>query len=107
MTPDTDTDTNTDDLATHLSYCLSSEYRLAVLDALGEGAATPSTIAEESGCDIAHISRSLQVLRERDLVTLIVPEDTKKGRLYELADRGQTLVERHGDILARNRGDQV
>ena len=88
----------------HLSYCISSRYRLVVLDALEEGAATPSTIAEEEDVGIAHVSRALQRLRERDLVELIVPDERKKGRLYDLSDSGSELVECHGDVIDRNRG---
>nr|WP_281377753.1 helix-turn-helix domain-containing protein [Halosimplex pelagicum] len=88
----------------NLSYCISSRYRMAVLDALEDGAATPSTIAEEQGVGMAHVSRALQRLRERELVELIVPDDRKKGRLYELADDGADLLDQYGDELDRNRG---
>ena len=40
---------------------------------------------------IAHVSRALQRLRERELVDLLVSDDRKKGRVYGLTDRGRNV----------------
>ncbi|WP_135536979.1 MULTISPECIES: ArsR family transcriptional regulator [Halostella] len=74
-----------------IGFVISSRYRVAVLERLAEGPATPSQIATDSELSIAHISRSLRRLRERDLVELLVSEDRKKGRVYGITDRGEQI----------------
>ncbi|WP_135822793.1 ArsR family transcriptional regulator [Halostella litorea] len=82
-----------------IGFVISSRYRVAVLKRLAEGPATPSQIATDSELSIAHISRSLRRLRDRDLVELLVSEDRKKGRVYGITDRGETIW---GQIQAEN-----
>jgi DNA-binding MarR family transcriptional regulator len=74
-----------------VSFVISSQYRIAVLRQLSQGPATPSRIADRCDCGIAHISRALQELRERDLVELLVSEDRRKGRVYGMTEDGQTV----------------
>jgi DNA-binding MarR family transcriptional regulator len=74
-----------------ISYVISSSYRVAVLRRLAESPATPSRIASEAECSIAHVSRALQELRERSLVDLLVSEDRQKGRVYGITDEGRTV----------------
>ena len=74
-----------------ISYVISSRYRIAVLQELSNGPATPSQIAENSDIAIAHISRALRGLREKTLVQLLVSEDRKKGRVYGITDKGETV----------------
>jgi len=74
-----------------IGFVISSRYRVAVLKRLAEGPATPSQIATDSELSIAHISRSLRRLRDRDLVELLVSEDRKKGRVYGITDRGERI----------------
>jgi DNA-binding transcriptional ArsR family regulator len=76
-----------------VSYVISSRYRIATLRRLAEGPATPSLIAEETDMSIAHVSRALQELRESDLVTLLVSEDRRKGRVYGITDAGMDVWE--------------
>lgn len=77
-----------------LGFITASKYRRAAVAGLVESrASTPSALADSSDCDIAHISRALGELRERDLVELLVDEDTKKGRLYGLTDAGREIAE--------------
>lgn len=76
-----------------IGYVISSKYRVAVLRNLSSGPATPTTIADESGLGITHISRALRRLEERDVVELIVPEDQQKGRLYALTESGEEAWE--------------
>ena len=82
----TDT-TTTDDAA----FALNSNYRQKVIDTLRDGPAAPVDIAEDHGIDIAHVSRALGELRERDVVGLLVSEDVKKGRYYSLTDHGEAV----------------
>lgn len=74
-----------------IGFVISSRYRVAVLKRLAEGPATPSQIATDSELSIAHISRSLRRLRDRDLVELLVSEDRKKGRVYGITDHGEQI----------------
>jgi len=71
-----------------ISYVISSRYRIATLRRLSEGPATPSLIADETELSIAHVSRALQELRDADLVTLLVSENRRKGRVYGITDEG-------------------
>lgn len=72
----------------------SSQYRRATLDRIRETPATPSTIAEDTGYAVTHISRSLRNLRDRDMVELLVPEERRKGRIYGATEHGQSVGER-------------
>jgi DNA-binding MarR family transcriptional regulator len=74
------------------SAITSSVYRQATMTVLSAGAATPAQIAAATDHGISHISRALSDLRERTLVELVVPEETKKGRLYALTDEGETAM---------------
>lgn len=82
--------TMTDDWE-EIGFVISSGYRIAVMKRLAQGPATPSQIAEDSDRSISHISRALHSLRDRDLVDLLVPEERKKGRIYDLTDRGRAV----------------
>jgi len=84
-----------------VSYVISSRYRVLVMNTLSRlSAATPSTIAEETGESIAHVSRALQELKEKEYVELLVSEDRKKGLIYALTDDGATIVHSDFDELA-------
>lgn len=70
-------------------YVVASGYRQRVLAYLADGPATPSTIADETPIAIAHVSRALGELREREYVKLLVPEKRKKGRIYGITEKGE------------------
>lgn len=74
-----------------VSYVLSSDPRVAVLETLSEGVATPSELADQTEHEIAHTSRALGELRKKKLVDLKVSEDRKKGRLYGVTEKGQEI----------------
>lgn len=74
-----------------IGFVISSRYRVEVLDRLHEGPATPTQIATDSGAGIAHISRALSSLTERDLTELLVSEDRKKGRVYGITEEGTEI----------------
>lgn len=77
-----------------VSFVISSQYRIAVLRRLADGPATPSRIANDADLGIAHISRALQGLRDRDLVELLVSEDRRKGRVYGVTEKGSGVWEK-------------
>lgn len=85
-------------------FVISSGYRTTVLERLVESPAMPSTIAEETPIEIAHVSRALQELRERDYVELLVPEERKKGRIYGATQRGEQAAEKVAEL---NGGDDA
>jgi DNA-binding MarR family transcriptional regulator len=74
-----------------IGFVISSDYRVTALQRLAEGPATPSQIATDADIGIAHVSRALKGLRERDLVELLVPEDRKKGRVYGITSDGKEV----------------
>jgi len=76
-----------------VSYVISSRYRVATLERLNTGPATPSRIATDTDLSIAHISRALQELQEEGLVTLLVSEERRKGRVYGATERGVAVME--------------
>lgn len=76
-----------------VGYVISSQYRVTVLEHIAEGPVTPSKIASDSQLSIAHISRALGELRDHSLVTLLVSEDRKKGRVYGVTDKGEEIWE--------------
>lgn len=77
-----------------IGFVISSRYRIEVLRYLAERPATPSQIASELDSSITHVSRAIQHLRDRSLVTLLVPEERKKGRVYGATEKGEELWER-------------
>lgn len=76
-----------------IGFVISSRYRIEVIERLADGPATPSGIADDRDLSISHVSRALQSLRRRNLVTLLVPEERKKGRVYGITDRGTEIWE--------------
>ncbi len=76
-----------------VSFVISSNYRVAVLQRLAEGPATPSQVAEDADISISHVSRALGRLQERELVELLVSEDRRKGRVYGITDDGTAIWE--------------
>jgi DNA-binding MarR family transcriptional regulator len=79
-----------------ISFVIRSQYRVDVLSRLAEGPATPSRIAADEDIAIAHVSRALSGLREDDrgMVELLVSEDQKKGRVYGITEKGESVWQR-------------
>lgn len=75
------------------SFVVRSPHRTAVLRRLTEGAAIPAQIREETGQEYSRITEAANKLRERHLIDLIVDEDTKRGRLYDLTERGEETIQ--------------
>ncbi|WP_330633048.1 winged helix-turn-helix domain-containing protein [Halocatena halophila] len=74
-----------------VSFVLASTYRVAVLERLMTGPATPSQLASDTDVSMSHISRALSELRDEDLVELLVSDDRKKGRVYGITDHGNEI----------------
>jgi DNA-binding transcriptional ArsR family regulator len=76
-----------------LAALKAGEYRRRVVAQLQSAPQTPTELAAAEGMDLSHVSRALGELREHDAVTLLVPEETKKGRVYGLTDDGEAAAE--------------
>jgi DNA-binding MarR family transcriptional regulator len=76
-----------------LAFVAASDYRRDVVRTLWAGGETPSGIAEAVDAETSHISRALEELRYVGVVELLVPEDTKRGRVFGLTDAGRELSE--------------
>jgi DNA-binding MarR family transcriptional regulator len=75
-----------------VGYLLSSHFRVDVLRTLADAPATPAMVAEHFDGDIAHYSRAIKQLADRDLVELLVDEERKKGRIYGVTGRGERAL---------------
>lgn len=80
------------------AYVASSEHRAVVLSRLLDSPGTPSSIADDVGIRIEHVSRSLKELRERDMAELLVDEDTHKGRIHGPTEDGRDAYELAAEI---------
>ena len=75
------------------SFVIRSPHRTRVLRRLTTGNAIPAQIREETGQEYSRITESVNSLREQGLIELVVPEETKRGRLYTITDRGERTWE--------------
>ncbi|MCX2819907.1 MAG: DNA-binding MarR family transcriptional regulator [Methanobacteriota archaeon] len=75
------------------SFVVRSRHRVRVLNVLSERNAIPAGIKNETGQEYSRITEALSSLEERGLVRLLVDEDTKRGRLYGVTDRGEDVYE--------------
>ncbi|WP_348710825.1 ArsR/SmtB family transcription factor [Bacillus subtilis] len=66
-----------------IGKCLSSDKRLEILNLLSQGSKTVEKLVQDTGMNVANVSRHLQVLNDSKLVKF-----TKKGKyvIYSLAD---------------------
>lgn len=75
-----------------LSFVKRSDYRRETVECLASQPMMPSEISSETGTDIAHVSRALTEMREKDITNLLVSEDTKRGRIYNLTAEGEKIA---------------
>lgn len=76
-----------------VGYCLGSVNRRRLLKALADGPAMPSELRDDLGLVGSSVSNQLGNLREHGLVQLLVPEETRKGRIYGLTEKGRQVHE--------------
>ena len=74
-----------------VSFVISSNYRILVIDHLAKQPEIPSQIPSNEHILIEHISRALRELRKKDLVELQVPEDQEKERFYGITKKGEQV----------------
>ncbi|MFP4189054.1 MAG: ArsR family transcriptional regulator [Halobacteriales archaeon] len=75
------------------AFVVRSSHRTTVLRRLMKGNAIPSQIRDDTGLEYSRITEAVKPLRDRGLVELVVPDDTKRGRLYALTERGEDTWE--------------
>lgn len=91
-----------DDIWNLVGYVRSSQYRDDTVRFLFDaGPSMPSELSDRTGHALPHVSRALSQLREREIVALLVPEDTRRGRIYGLTDAGESVAEQ----LLRDRNE--
>ena len=81
-----------DEMLTEISYVKISQYRTKVMKSLDGDVKIPTVIAKDSEIRPNHISKVLAELKAHELVECINPE-VRKGRLYRLTDKGETVTE--------------
>ncbi|WP_295620706.1 winged helix-turn-helix domain-containing protein [uncultured Methanobrevibacter sp.] len=74
-----------------IEFVKLSKNREKVLKALENETLKPTDISKKTDIHRNNVSRILSQLREKDLVRLLNPEN-KRGRLYELTDYGQEIL---------------
>ena len=74
-----------------VSYVISSQYRVAVVNELADAPATPTEIASEAELATSHVSRAVSRLLDRSIVELTVPESQHVNRQYRLTGKGRRL----------------
>ena len=75
------------------AFIALSPNRTAVVQRLANGNAIPAQIRNDTGLEYSRITEAANALRDRGLITLLVEEETKRGRLYSLTDRGEAAWE--------------
>lgn len=75
-----------------LSFIKSSLYRQKVLECINSVIKTPSEIAKDLDIRLNHVSMYLGELKKEGLVSCL-NENSKKGRLYQLTELGQKVLE--------------
>ena len=74
-----------------IEFVKLSKNREKVLKALENETLKPTDISKKTDIHRNNVNRILSQLREKDLVLLLNPEN-KRGRLYELTDYGQEIL---------------
>ncbi|WP_049901031.1 hypothetical protein [Halococcus agarilyticus] len=66
--------------------------RSAVLFRLVEGPMAPQEVGEGTSVSTGQAHRTLNELRKRELVELVVPEDASDGPIFELTVQGEKVA---------------
>lgn len=71
---------------------LQGRVRRSVLESLGQGPRTPSSIAQSSGEHLSHVSRALKELVDKGLAECMTP-DVNKNKIFRITEKGQRVLE--------------
>jgi len=84
-----------------ISFIKRSTQRKKVLNAL-DNPSMPKEISEATDIRQSHVSRALKQLKGKSLVEILNPE-AKRGRLYQLTEKGEEILEEINDGRAKVR----
>ncbi|MHA1195169.1 MAG: ArsR family transcriptional regulator [Promethearchaeota archaeon] len=76
---------------TEVGYVLASKYREIIIKKLSKKNYLPSMLAKETNFQLAHISRALRELKDKNLVKCL-NENSKKGKIYALTEYGKEVA---------------
>ena len=74
-----------------LGFIKASQYRKRIILILDKGNKTPKEISDFSEYPISHVSQTLKILREREIVICLTPE-LRKGKIYSLTELGKSMA---------------
>lgn len=74
-------------------FARTTTFRLALLERLVTGPATPTQLATKTDYTLSYVSLGLGELRGQGLIELLVSEDRKKERVYGSTERGVVVWE--------------
>jgi predicted transcriptional regulator len=72
-------------------FVVASVYRMRVLLSLYNHPKTPSQVSNETNLALAHVSRALKQLSQKNLVVCLTP-NMVKGKVYSLTEKGKLVV---------------
>ena len=75
-----------------LSFIKSSKYRTKILLFIGNKTKIPSEIAKHVNLSNTHTSKYLNSMKEKKLI-ICLNEEAKRGRLYQLTEKGFETLE--------------
>ncbi len=87
-----------------VSFVMGSQPRLKVFLKLINSKRTPSSLAEDIGIPISHVSKALSELKEKELVECLTP-GKRKMKLYQATEEGLELKDEIKEVLEDNEGN--
>jgi len=80
-----------------VAYVARAKNRRAVLNELANQNGTPTDVGERVGMHQSTAGRAMRELREVGCVELLVPEDTRQGKVHGVTEKGESVLETLGD----------
>ena len=74
-----------------LGFIKASQYRKRIILILDRGNKTPKEISDSAKYPISHVSQTLKILREREIIICLTP-DLHKGKIYSLTELGKSMA---------------
>ena len=74
-----------------LGFIKASQYRKIIILILDRGNKTPKEISDSTKYPISHVSQTLKILREREILICLTPE-LRKGKIYSLTELGKSMA---------------
>ncbi len=74
-----------------ISFVMSGEVRVKILQILSKGNKTPSLLAKEIQTHQSTTSRALAILQRKNLVLCVTPK-AKLSRIYSITNKGKKII---------------